>query len=76
MPPVVQQPGRLRRYLPLIRARMTPPDVHLAANGVDEPRRIISLRVGGRALVRPEVPGRTADAEGPSSTSWAWAPAK
>jgi hypothetical protein len=43
MPPVLQQPRRLRRHLPLIRVRQAAPVVDIAADLVDEPRNVVLL---------------------------------
>ena len=45
VPPVLEQPGRLRRHLPLAGVRQIAPAVNLLTNPVDDGRQVVLLAV-------------------------------
>ena len=51
VPPVLQQPRRLRRHVPLVRIREAPPQVNPLSELVNDRGRVILLLLGGEALV-------------------------
>ena len=50
MPPVLKEPGRFRRDLPLIGIGQAPPCVHMAAHFVDDRGGIVLLLLGRKPL--------------------------
>ena len=56
--PVPQQAGGLRRDLPIARLRQRPPPVHVAAQLVDDGRRVVLLGLRGHPRCGPRTPAR------------------
>ena len=53
--PVPQQAGRLRGGAPIVRVRQRPPPVHVAAELVDDGRRVVALGLRGNPGAVPEL---------------------
>jgi hypothetical protein len=50
MPPVLEEPGGLRRHLPLVGVGQVAPSGHVAANFVDDRGRVVFLLRGGQPI--------------------------
>ena len=54
VPPMLQQPRRLGRHLPLVGIRQVPPGFDVAADLVDDRGRVVFLLLGRQAVAGPE----------------------